>query len=649
MKQALFPKIVTVFHSPVDNEKESYYETAIKDCLFKILPDDFLNQQPHPYVENLKFRFQSLLPTIKTIHSKHNKDHFSFFMLGKYRANAFIFFFEMFSRWLIPGKRLDVLLLYAADFKIPDFGEEIYTLCELMIEIKDPKELTELLGNLPIIETETKLGLESSYHAQRILEIKGLTADEKTAKIQEYVAELARKAPKLFNRDLFTEMQHVLVICHEQFKIERNSKLLSKIIASHYLFRKDLREAIVPNPDRRHLRVRVFRSKIFKAGVTHSVLSVLVGVNFLKNKEIFEEQHLLTAIQKYIPNVKTIKDSFFANRRGLEHICTVYLEVEKETGEEFSSKEILSLKNELAFDLKDRIGHLTHPIFMPRNEEEIMRNVLALSNQIKYIRDLPQVFISFDEQTDSILFFNVIIVRVVIPGSLSIQEMFEVKSRSLEYIPDRCKMLGMLRKQYTKEATIFRVKIPSQQFLRLDHSIDLYKARKLVVDQLQDIIGDFRDYNGGMISKQSELLCKIQELLSLEFIKYNELLLENFFYSIHPVIMRSILDARVLKELFLMMIKMINKGFLNNYLLEIKKDSHFVFVILATQDELLKKEIVKSIRKMPKESTSLANFQLIIYEIPYIGYIYKTDDPIHQEQFCKVIYQTIEECQIVYH
>src|SRR5262245_59255694 len=38
------------------------------------------------------------------------------------RPHAFHFFYEMISRWLIPGKRLDILLQFALHFSIPGFS-----------------------------------------------------------------------------------------------------------------------------------------------------------------------------------------------------------------------------------------------------------------------------------------------------------------------------------------------------------------------------------------------------------------------------------------------------------------------------------------------------------------------------------------------
>lgn len=645
-----FKYINPVFSSGKEADKGCVYAQAVFNCLEKVLPSEFLelNDEDEDSFEDAKDAFRSILPVVKTIPSEVKSENISFMMLCKYRPNAFKFFFEMMSRWLVPGKRLDVLMIYAADFRCQWFGQEVYTICEIMITVDDPADLPEIQCNLPIIEMEARLGVESAYHARRILEIKGLTADEKTAMIQEYVAYFVRRSPKRFDRDLFTEMQHVLVICPDHFKHARESKHLSRVIAAHYIFRKDLLEAVKEGPDKRHLRLRLFRSSIRSGGVIKPVLSVLVGLNFLTDKEIFEEQHLLTAIQNYLPSVKPVKGSFFANRRGTEHICTVYLEIEKLEPELFSACEIKLLRQELIVDLKDRIGHLMHPVFMPRNEEEIMRNVLTLSSQIKYIRDLPQVFISFDEQTHAHLVFNVILVRVAIPGSMTIQEIFQRTPTSLEYVHDRIKMLGMLRKKHTKEATVFRVKIYNRSFLRQDHSIDLYKARQHVVNELTRVISEFRDYNGGMISKQNELLCSLRELLISKSIKYNELLLENFFYSLTPVIMRTVMEPEVLKKLFLMMIEASDRGIFSDkpYSLDISHDCKFVYVMITGKDPHLKEELSRVLSKLPRQAAGLANSYVQVHDVPCIGYIYRCDDPHGQEVFQRTVTMTLNDYEL---
>jgi len=279
---------------------------------------------------------------------------------------------------------------------------------------------------------------------------------------------------------------------------------------------------------------------------------------------------------------------------------------------------------------------------MPRNEEEIMRNILSLSNQIKFLRDIPQVFISFDEQTHANLFFTIIVVRVIIPGSQSIPDSFKETDTFLKYIHDRCKTVGYLRKKYIKEATVFRVKIAKDQFLRRDHSINLYEARQAVVLELHRIIGEFRDFNGGMISKQNETLCAVKELLA-DNVKYNDLLLENFFYSLTPVIMRTVLEPNAFSTLFILLIEAMDKILLPGENFEIKTftEHAFVFVLLKSPHRSLKDDINKMLHKLPLESSELANAYVQKYDIHYSGYIYRSDDAERQQQFCETLNNAI--------
>src|ERR1700722_12609058 len=84
------------------------------------------------------------LPPITHLPCQQTPGNMSFFSLFRYRAGAFKFFFEMISRWLIPGKRLNVVVVYAVDFSFHKLSSDLYTLCEVMISV-DNKEDLELI------------------------------------------------------------------------------------------------------------------------------------------------------------------------------------------------------------------------------------------------------------------------------------------------------------------------------------------------------------------------------------------------------------------------------------------------------------------------------------------------------------------------
>lgn len=644
LRESCVPRIEVCFDS-VQDPNTALYCSAIRHMLCNLLPEDlFGHWETDPDAQaDQREHFLALLPLMHSTLADHAPANLSFHILAKSRPSAFKFFIEMISRWLVPGKQLNVVLCYSVDFKIPDVCSDMLTLCEVKVQVEEQADLEKLHRNLPLIETEAKLGVQTAYFARRILDIKGQALDDKTTTVQDYVAYLIKRRPQDFDVDLMSEMQHVMVVCRDDFKASRDARHLSRVISVHYLFRKALREAVRLSPEMRHLSLKLFRVKQHLPDGDKMVLAILVGVNFLKEKEVFEKSHIMKAVQNYVPSAQVVEDSFFANRRGSETICTLYLEIEKSNGEEFTKEEIRSLRRELPIDLKDRIEHLMHPVFMPRNEEEIMRNVLSLSSQIKFMRDIPQVTISFDEQSHTSIFFTVILVRVLKPRDLSLEELFRDADTDLTYLHDQNKVVGHLRNKYPKEATIFRVQLPKEGYLRRDHSIDLYKARQAVFNEISRIVGEVRDFNGGMISKQNELLCAVREQLG-DKARYNDLLLENFFYSLTPVVMRTVLAPEALKTLFLMQLEAIDKGFFKEegYALKICNDPKYIYVMIKGQNRAIRDDLSRMLAKLQISSSELTNSFAKVYDASYIGYIYRSDDPNKRRAYCQTIHNIVQ-------
>lgn len=463
-------------------------------------------------------------------------------LLTAQQSNGARFFHEMVYRWLLPGKKLHIVSSFSSDFWD---GIQHLTLCELVIGLKDESELPIIRAHQPILEAEIRLGLLSVYHANRILEIRGLSADEKTALIQEKIVLLSTRWPRIFDSDVFAQMQHFLVMCSEEFKSARRSSHLTRMIVLFYLFEKAFQAAIEEDPVSRHVRVKLNRTEIELPLGTKRVLSVIVGLNLLSSNEVFEKKHLLKALQEVEPTIVEVPDSFFMREDRETRTVLLYIEVEVVDAK--------MLQELLPNAIKNGVERLVSPLFMPRNEEEVMRNIITLARQLCYPRDLPQVVLSFDEQKEGKLVFTIVLLRVFHKGMPSIQELFLRKSTFLQFIPDRVKSVGMLRKKYPKEATVFRVKLSGDPFLRQDHSVDLLRARQVVLEELQQVVGEVRDYNGGMIAKQREQIERLKTMLST-LTKQEEVLLENFFHSIFPVELRSVLPLPLLHQWFVLLL-----------------------------------------------------------------------------------------------
>jgi hypothetical protein len=640
-----FPPIEVFVRSDNNNESHQLYNSIVEKNLKKSLPKDFLDTLPgrDKNQESIMPHLEELLPLITLSEFKTPPFNLSFYLVCPSRVNAFKFFFEMISRWLIPGKRLDALLFFAVDFCFLGRRDKTFTICELVINVESKKDLILIEKNLPLFETEVRLGVSSVQHAQRILDIKGLSGDEKTSMIQELVLTLINHRPQYFDHDLLTEMQHFLVVARDSFKAIREARHMSRIICTHYIFRKNLLRSVEVQPEKRHISIKSIKTRLHQKEGLKTVLGFVIGINFLRDNELLEERHIIKALNNYVPNILAIEDSFFSVHSRNDSIRTIYLEIEKASGEDFSPEEVQILRKELPIDLKNRIEHLMHPIFMPHNEEEVMRNILTLSNQLKYLRDIPQVMISFDQQSDSHLSFTVILLRILKDEQLSIPEAFKQSDSFFEYIHDRSKVVGYIRKKHAKEANVFRVRLDKTPFLRADHSLDLYKGRQTVVSELMRVVGDIRDYNGGMISKQNELFCALKDSLTGAG-KQNEFLLENFFYSLTPVVMRTILEPLPLKKLFLMLLDAMEEGFFKgeSYEYKVQNDGDFLFVMITADDSSFKDIVETSIESLEISSLNLASTFVDVYDTPCLGYLYRLEGPGVGEAFEMTVKQSLE-------
>lgn len=588
------------------------------------------------HVLRLLENMQDALPHLAWEQWEENPLRFSVSLVCLKRPGVEKFFFEMVGRWLLPSSQMTAPSSFATEFQIGE-SSEIYVACEVAISAENEEEAEQLCRNFAFLEREILMGVSSLYHANKILEMKGLSLDAKTGIIQERIAAFVHRFPKMFDYDIYSEMQHFLISSKEAFKEVRDCMQMSRLIWVLYRFRKELEKRMEATIGKRHICLKIRPQLVQTPFGSKEVLSIFVGLNFLKEHELFEERHLLSALARFVPGVKIISDSYFERENFDQKIHAFYVEVEKENG--FSKQEISILRLFLPDEIKRRVEQLVAPIFMPRNEEEVMRNVLTLSHQLKYTRDIPQVILSFDEQTDSELSFTVVLVRLVQPGCAPIRELLNQCKLDGQILFDRVKNVGMLRRRYPKEAAVFRVRLPSAQFLRQDYSVDLYQARQSVLHALQETIGEVRDFNGGMIAKQSENFGLLKKGLG-ELASQQALLLQNFFHAIFPAHLSTTLDSQLLKQLFQMLLEAVDSH--EGVDLFSQKGFDRLFVMMKFSDLSLKQKVFAAIESLKIPFNELLSVQMQVLDSYYLGFIYLEEESEKQAVFLQKIHESAE-------
>ena len=171
-------------------------------------------------------------------------------LVCKYRKGAARFANDMITKWLIPGKQVEVSLHFSTEVD----GKLVF---EIILELETLQDMIWAKHNAPFLEREILVGVGSYYHAKKIMELRGLSVDEKTALVQEKIGALVGRFPAHFEGDIFEEMQHLFLSVKEEFKAVHRHEEISRIIFVLYLFRKSLEQRVSKNGRRRYLSLKL--------------------------------------------------------------------------------------------------------------------------------------------------------------------------------------------------------------------------------------------------------------------------------------------------------------------------------------------------------------------------------------------------------
>ncbi len=462
-------------------------------------------------------------------------------------ANTGAFFYHLLTRGLLQNKVVTLFSLHQMEFYLGVDALDKWYVAQVEVLVENEDEDMLIREKLPLFARELKLGLSSEKYARDILDSKPLVYDQKISIIRQKLIDITLKFPSYADQELFVEMSRFLALSETEFRIQRSYLHLLRLIGAQYSLRRKIIKASRIVFDRRHLYLRFLPTRLDFAFGSKQVLGLIVTVLLQDPQEFFGEKHIIQAIQKFIPRVQAVKNSCY--QHTLEKIQTLYLEVEKIGGGFFSAAELRLLKNVLAEELKGRIEKLMPPVFMIRNEEEIMKNILTLSQELHDPEDIPQVMIKFEEQTATELLFSVILVQPVAEDN--VKSILPHEFSGARVAVDRIQTIERLNRKYYKEATLLQIHLFKEPFLRSDFSVNTYLARQKVVALLQDVFGEIRDYTGGMISQQEERLFELKKIIGIE---HHELL-ESFFLSMNPLEARFTQPLSALKVLFFKLLK----------------------------------------------------------------------------------------------
>lgn len=284
---------------------------------------------------------------------------------------------------------------------------------------------------------------------------------------------------------------------------------------------------------------RIFPSHIHCPFGTRSVLSLAIVLPKLQAYEQFDQQHIAQAVKRSFPNLQLVPRSFFSYRHPETQALSFYLEFETKESSLPSLRSLYLARKDLERELIGSIEKVVSRIDIPQNDDDLLRNLLLLNQEITRINDKPNVIIQYHEQTEETLSFYVTLVRVI-KQSQKNTPVTLLTADGIRSILLNASLLDTLKESHVKQGLEFLVQCPKTHYYRRDRSIDFLKARESVLRYLEKTFGKLRDLNGGFMYEHDRLLQSVKGLLRPEE-KKDLFIIENLINSLMPSIMKSLL------------------------------------------------------------------------------------------------------------
>lgn len=500
-------------------------------------------------------------------------------------------------------------------------------------------DFEKIQQSIPGFLKELRLCLSSPEHVETLFRLRA-SSPRQDFYFYERLIRIMDRWPDEFEKDLIQDYQHFIGLAEPSFQKHRSIRHQLRILCSLYLMRKKLLHKLLLSPQELHLDMRILPTRLHFPFSQKSVLGLAIAINIPSPYARFEDSHILLAVKKLIPWTQAIKESFLVFQKPHSSLRLLYLEIEKTNDAKFFPSEKTLLKQTLSTELKKSVETLSPSIFGNCDIEEVMRNIFVLSQEVQELSDIPQVMISFEGSSAKSLIFRIISVRLLKESSQPLQICFQTLNDSFEYIPERNSIIGYIGK-IAKEATVFRLQISKTPFLlRSDSSFNLYRARQYVYSLLTKALGEIRDYNGGIFSKQIELFSQFRQ----HFIEQDPEFLEDFFHALNPAEMQAILPLTSISTLFGLFLQTLQEDLSKNkgYCLHIEEKDVFFYAAIRLQDNAFQEQLTHALieAKLFQEITAWTIVKR--YDGIILGYINRSS-PEKNQLFSEILCQNLEK------
>ena len=360
-------------------------------------------------------------------------------------------------------------------------------------------------------------------------------------KLYDWGVALIRRFSRSIDSRLLRAFDFTLGAATPSFFQTRSPMHCKRLLLANFFLQKEM-ERKLSRQESRPVCVQVFLE----------ASQLCIAIAYSRQEGVISEDAILEIASQRISSLKKVE------RSGYHWICPdlpyaiCYVELEKVRGAIPLRKEGKWVKEELYYQLPRRLSGVS--IFWPYNHEEAFKQLLILEKEITSTEDDPQVTVRFQKQTFESLEFLVYLVR---PKHLVSQSVLITAER----FPPSIQLIHHVKRELGCEipclAEAFSLVFPLKNF-RSGNTVNLLYAREFVAKLLLDVIGTFRDYNGGLFETQKSRFKQLSDEFSAA-IPHFSLFGKDVFYALEPIEAQVGLELELFKELFLGVAKSLAK------------------------------------------------------------------------------------------
>ena len=250
------PKTSYPIYSNALEDHVFYMERALRDSI----PKAFYTKSTGYFIENLSTE----LPSIQWHFSTAQSDCVTIRVLAETKVEEEVefTFLKILKKWLIPGKPLTIIAKHSLSFHWDLFQNKSFFLLEVKVLMTDSKHLGIVEQHLPSLAQTMISAIQEKKFRKHILNTRPLAMGVKMEIVHKELMYLLQKYSTYFDEGLLKEMSRFLALAPASFCEPRPARLISKIVASHYVMRAYLQRSINLFPDTRHLQVRYVKAEL---------------------------------------------------------------------------------------------------------------------------------------------------------------------------------------------------------------------------------------------------------------------------------------------------------------------------------------------------------------------------------------------------